>query len=419
MFADQPNTRGQIDRGLIVLFATWAITRIAMTLLLTVDSEVQGAGDVWRYNAVADALLHGTGDHRVRIWEYPLGSLGVILPPLMLGARDASDYLVAFVTFAVAFDFLALLGVLLTAPRGRYNRSGAALWIAGPLALGLVSLTRLDIVACAAAAIGTAMTVRYRRDALAAAVLSAGALVKVWPGLIFLGVIAWSTQRRRALSVALLPVLFLIVVTTLFKWWYLAFPFLSYQRDRGLQIESFAALPMLWLDKFNVLDYGREFRFGAQQITGPGTHLITAMLSVLMVVLLCGLALALRSHRARQLTTQDRLLLTAALVVSCLIVTSKVFSGQYMLWLLLVVAMTLGSGRVADLHAAALVLSAAVLTHAIYPALYPNLVDRQVLPLTILTLRDGLVLFAIWRLSSPLRPSRPNRPESPAGASSV
>ena len=98
--------------SLLPLLVTWALTRALTVLSVAIPVERRWASDVTRYHAVGDALLTGRD---VDLWEYPLASLGVTLPPIMLGAETYREYLVLFMAICVALDFVTLSAVLAAA----------------------------------------------------------------------------------------------------------------------------------------------------------------------------------------------------------------------------------------------------------------------------------------------------------------
>jgi hypothetical protein len=384
-------------RDFVVLSSAWVVTRITMVCLLVVDAEVAGTSDVRRYHAVAEALVTKGGERPVDVWEYPLGALLVVVVPLALGASAYVDYLLAFVAVSVALDLATFAGVLMSSPRGSVNRFGGWIWVMAPLALGLVSITRLDVAACALAACGLSLSARRHNDGCAGVLLVAGALVKVWPGLLLLPVLAWSRGWSRALYGALGAGALALIVVHVAHLWYLSTSFLEYQRDRGIQIESFPALPLLWLDQMGVVDYSTRFEFGARHLQGPGTDVIAALASIVMILALTGVAVFTRTPRVRALPHAERVLLAGTLVVLALVITNKVFSSQYILWVAVMIA-ALSGWRRADLRTAAARVLAAALTHVVYPLRYGSLIAGELAPLMVLTARDLSILYIVWRL---------------------
>jgi hypothetical protein len=191
--------------------------------------------------------------------------------------------------------------------------------------------------------------------------------------------------------------------------WSLSASFLQYQDRRGLQVESFGALPFLWLDRLGLADYQIEFEFGAQQISGPGTAVVAAACSLLMVLGIVSVLWYMRIRRLASCPEMERLVVLLTLCVSVLVVTNKVFSGQYLLWLVLVIAAQAGY-RAVHRRTLAAAIVACGLTHAYFPFMYGALVSGDLLPLTLLTVRDAVLVYLIWQLwSSALQTSSGDR----------
>ena len=175
---------------------------------------------------------------------------------------------------------------------------------------------------------------------------------------------------------------------------------MSYQRHRGLQLEAIAALPALWLDRMGVLVYRKGFQFGSQQIFGPGVFTITLLSSLVMVLAVIAVTVAATVRSRRQSLDFGEALLLATALITVLIVTNKVFSPQYLLWLLAAYGLLCADSRWAERRLTFCLLTTCLLSHVLFPYLYPRLVEHELVPIAILTLRDLLVLYfaiRIWR----------------------
>lgn len=394
-------------KGVLLILLSWALSRIAMTVLLVVDAEAAGTSDLARYHSVAYAVVRGEGIRSLEYWEYPIGALAVVIPPIY-AAADHLDYIVLFTSMAMLFDLAALAGVLLSSPRGSLNVFGGWIWLIAPPSLGVLGLTRLDVIACALAVVALSICLRRGWAGAAGFLLALGAAIKVWPGLLILPLLDHARSKTRvAVGVSTATVLILSLIQ-LFGWWSLSTSFLEHQTDRGVQIESFAALPLMWLDQLNIVNYSSEFAFGARELRGPGVDVVAAVSTLLMFASLAGLVVfALAGGFHGRIRTEERLVVFCTLVVSVLIVTNKVFSSQYMLWLTVMVAALCGWRR-PDLRMAAAVVGASVLTHLIFPLFYAGLVAEQIGVLSLLTARDALVVYVVWRVVAPvLGPTSP------------
>lgn len=395
------------DRSVALLLTCWVLSRVLMACLLVVDAEAAGISDLARYHSVAYTVVRGDGIRSVEHWEYPIGALAIVIPPIYFAANHV-DYIALFTGMAMLFDLAALVGILLSAPRGSVNRFGGWIWVIAPLSLGVLGLTRLDVAACAVAVVALSVCLRRGWAGVAGFLLVLGAAIKIWPGLLILPLLDYARGKAGAAAGVLTATALTFSVIQRFDWWYLSTSFLGHQRDRGVQIESFAALPLMWLDQLNIVNYSSEFAFGARQLRGPGVDIVAASSTVLMFASLGGLAaLALSRRFLSRIRAEERFVLLCTLVVSALIVTNKVFSSQYMLWLTVMVAALCGWRR-PDLRMTSALVGASVLTHLIFPLFYAGLVAERIEILSLLTVRDALVIYVVWRVVAPvLGPTSP------------
>jgi hypothetical protein len=233
--------------------------------------------------------------------------------------------------------------------------------------------------------------------------------------------LAYRPDRRPA-GIAFVAVGFgLAGVSLLAGGWSRLFSPLTWQSDRGLQIESIWAIPLMVA---RVIQPGKwtvsTSPYMAYEISGPGVGFWVLISNLATVVGLAVLAvLFVRAFRAADLTpvAVGFLILTT---VAVLIVINKTLSPQYLLWLggpgaallLLRGRATAEEGPAIRRTAYALLLLA-LLTHLVYPLLYPGLVGERgelmVVVATVVTTVRNLALLAFtgylvrlaWRLLGP------------------
>jgi hypothetical protein len=339
--------------------------------------------------------------------EYPWLAVALHELPLRLGVTSWPRYYAAMVTMFLLVDAAFLL--CLWRAGARRPSSGFVTWLLVFPALGPLVVARFDIVAGALAA-GALIALGAARPALAGALAAAGAGVKLWPALAVPALLVpgdWR-QRRKVIFGLAAAALAIAAVTALASGaWRLWTPFLV-QELRGLQLEAFAALPLLWARHFGRL--GDSAVVYAQcrcyEIHGPAADaalsvasaafwLAAAVLVVLHVRAWRAPPVARTSAAAAQLTALSVIAWTA---------TSKVFSPQYLLWVAAPLA-ALGALRDAELRRVdiALLLAACALTQFLFPSRYNLLIqggDGAAIALAALTLRDILLVVLGVRLAA-------------------
>ncbi|GHO45482.1 hypothetical protein [Ktedonospora formicarum] len=134
---------------------------------------------------------------------------------------------------------------------------------------------------------------------------------------------------------------------------------LNYFGARPVQIESLQA-SLLWLSNGLSTHHLTAFRsFGSTNIAGPHEAIISLLCNGLLVV---GLLATLWLQGKRRLTLSQAVLLFLMVVI----ITGKVFSPQYMIWLFPIAALTIGEKPLWIVAWSAV----ALLTYYIYPSLY-------------------------------------------------
>jgi hypothetical protein len=385
--------------GVARLLAWYITTRTALLVLLYVEHVVLMDPRNWLVELDARGIASA-------LPEYPWPAVLLLDLPLRLGAPTILHYFAAVVGFLLLLD--GTLTWLLWRGAGRRLARGVWLWLLVVPAVGPLVLARFDLVptALAAAALLSVRTAPARAGTLAAL----GAGLKLWPAALLPALLlpGERASRLRVLAGFVACGLALLVMTAVAAGWPRVVSPLSALATRGLHLEAFSALPLLWA---RYLEGGTRWSVGfseachCHELLGPGTALAAATGVLLMlagatlVVVLYARTLA-RPPASRAAAAGP---LLAVLTVLVWIVGARVFSPQYLLWLAapLAVAGVLSPGELRPLDMTTLV-AAALLTQLVYPLGYEALVVQhhvfQEKLLIALTLRDALLLVLAARL---------------------
>ncbi|HEU4326429.1 MAG TPA: glycosyltransferase family 87 protein [Roseiflexaceae bacterium] len=172
--------------------------------------------------------------------------------------------------------------------------------------------------------------------------------------------------------------------------------FLSYHELRGLQIESGAGSLICLLGVLGLITVEPSFSFGAFHLASPLSDPALALLTPLFLLALGALLLfCFRQERraANRPLSAERLAGLVAAVLLVFMITNKVFSPQYIIWLLPFIPLlprrqVLFCGLVCGL------------TIVLFPFLYGQLLALLPGPVLMLSLRNLLVLLLIpWLLA--------------------
>jgi hypothetical protein len=356
----------------LVLFLTaWGLLHVGFyTRDQVVDTPI--------YQQYGDAMAGGKVPYRDFALEYPPGALPVfVLPSLAAGQGDRGGYERAFevlMCLCGAGLLAAMVGVLDGLGATPWRAAGALAFAAlAPLALGSVVLTRFDLWP-AALSVGALALLVCARPRLGLGVLGLAVVTKVYPAVLLPLFVAyvWRRQERRAALVAL-GVFAAVVVT-------IALPFavlgpdglassIGRQVSRPLQIESLASSFLLVAHQVFGLAITMRSGHGSQNLTGTGPDVLAVLTSVLQAAALIGIWVWF----ARGPAQRERLIRASAAALCAFIVFGKVFSPQFLIWLVPFVPLVRGRRGLA---ASAVLAAALVVTQSWFPFRYWDLALR-------------------------------------------
>ena len=387
----------------------WLVSRgLVLWLLLGPHSWV--AGDAEYFSRSLDRVgAVGLGHVLV---EYPLPAVGLLaIPKLLVELSGHPGSYAALVCVMAVLTDAGFTALLHGADRRHPRPWGLGVWLLAVPLLGATGYARFDLAP--GVLVGAALLLVLSRPRLAGVVAAVATGLKLWP-LVILPVLAarggarWPVVRAFAGTGMLLAGVSLL----LGGWSRLVSP-LVWQADRGLQIESVLATPAMlrWRgqDTFTV-GYTDHNAF---EVFGPGVPLLLVGTQVLGVLLVAGLAaLWWRAWRLEDRLTAEAMTWVVLAAVTGLMVSSKVLSPQYLLWLLPAAAagLALAGARPRLIGWCAVLLVTTGLTQLVFPVLYGGLIARgpeSGVAIVVLTLRNvllvGLTAGAWWQAWRTLR----------------
>ncbi len=385
--------------GLPRLLAWYVTTRAALLGLLYLEHVVLMDPRNWLVELDARGVASA-------LPEYPWPAVLLLDLPLRLGVPTILHYFAVVVGLLLALD--AIMVRMLWRAAERRLAPGVWLWLLAVPALGPLVLARFDLAPAALAA-AALLSVRSA-PARAGTLVALGAGLKVWPAAMLpaLLVPGERASRLRVLAGFVACGLALLVVTAVAAGWARVVSPLSALATRGLHLEAFAALPLLWA---RYLEGGSRWSVGfsdachCHELLGPGTALaagagVILMLAGATLIVLLYVGAFARPPVSRRAAAGA---LLAALTMLVWILGARVFSPQYLLWLAapLAVAGVLPEHTLQPLDIA-LFVAAALLTHLVYPLGYEALLVQghflQKEVLIALTVRDLLLVFVAIRV---------------------
>lgn len=384
---------------------------------VAVHTWVVLAAIAWAYTVYGDVTLyewwarHGltAGEWPVLDydWVYPAGALvPVVLPALVTGGL--LGYEIAWTAMIVLLDAVATV-VLVRCTR--HGVLAAWWWLVFLLALGPIFVGRLDGVI--APMILVALVLAGRRPALATAIATAGAWIKIAPGAVVVALAATRGRVRDLWRSVVVPGAAVSVVVVGLALaggaGTRAFSVFGQQDARTLQVESVAAtwfsVARLW-DPAVSVEYNDEIF--TYEVQGEVAQRVAGALDWLLPLAVLALAaLTWWAARRRPDHTADVLLLGAAALLLALIVFNKVGSPQFVAWIgppmaAAIALATPGHRRIWVPPAVGVVLTA-LATHLVYPVAYGEFLSAVPWVVVVEALRNlALVVLlggAAWRIA--------------------
>ena len=348
-------------------------------------------------------LLGGAVPYRGFPLEYPPLALVPMTLPRLVWPLETTEQLYAWL-FGLMEGCLAVVVGWLVAGVAERPLPSLATWALLVAAAGASIAWRYDLWP-AALVLGAVVAAERGRPGMAGVALGAGTMLKLFP-IVVLPVLAarsvalhdWAGLRRLLIGCALtiglvLGISFAAAGGDAFGW-------LTYELDRGLQLESTGSGILLLLHFATGQPFALVYGFGTLEVVAPGADTIVTATPFLESLLVAAAgALAFRRFRA----DADRLgavpLASLAMgvvaVLVALVVASKVFSVQYVVWFLPLVPFL-------SVRLRWMALAIAATSTLIYPLNYTLLWNLDPLMAVVLNVRNGLLILFLASLAARL-----------------
>ena len=381
------------------LLATHALIFFLVVALTPIDQLFPNHADVVLYFQVAERIVQGQVPYADFALEYPPAALlPIVLPYLSWPVQPLTFetyqwlFLVqsALISVCVA-GIVAWIGHRQAAATGMVL--GASRYILIAAAIAPIMAWRFDLFPAALAIGGLACAIAGRPTA-AGVLLGLGMAAKIFPvallpvlGILYLATRQWQAMARLlagfvvAVAAAWLPIVALAPAE--------AFSFVEWQQARPIQIESVQGGFHLLLGLLFHTGVGIIQNFGSVNVLFPGADQGLGPQSLIVAATLLGtLALVFvrfRRDAARGGAEPGTIVAAAAAVLLALLVTNKVFSPQYLIWVVPLAALLTG-GQAYVMAAAAFV------TSVIFPLNYEQLIAQEPWPIVLVNIRNGLIV---------------------------
>lgn len=399
MHPEEPDRRwvSNVTAAALIGFSlSWAV------LLFLIGRGTYGspraAVDIGLYAEYAQQVVAGHLPYRDFPLEYPPLVLVPILLPVLLGASpfDEAGYRQLFQFVVAAFGMVTMILIMWSVTaldRGRRDAIvAAAVVAASPLLLGPLMLNRYDIWPALFAAAGVWLLVSGRTR-WAGVAIGLGILAKVYPIVIVPFALAWLWRRGDRQEATWLGATTAVTVAAGLLPFFLVAPdgivdALTRAFRRPLQVESLGAALLYARQVLTGVPVQVVHTFDSYNLRGDAAELVGLVQNgALGLVLLATFWLFWRAE-----PTADRFVLAVAAALVAWVAFGRVFSPQYLIWLIAPLAII--TNRRWPVALAGLVLAVA-LTGWYYPRFYSAFLDRADPMWVAVVLARDLVLVAL------------------------
>ncbi len=369
-------------------FVLWVITRAWVILsgfqVIWYPHSESLFSDVRLYDWWAGNMVDGHFPINDPMWQYPpLAAVVFLLGYLIAG------HMVGFVSLALAADAGIFLLLLRTSQSTKQqNPLPPLIWVAAPVLIGPIMLGRFDVFPTFMA---VGATLAMRKPVTSGVYLAFGTLLKAWP---ILGLISVPRSLYRRVGAAY-AITLAVGFGLLKMWWPGSLGFLIGQRDRGLQIESLGALPFMWKNA-GPGNVHTKFRYGAIEVMSSHTGVVSLLLTASGLIAIGLLVVRRLQGRLETVPMPDIFLL----VVLVAMITSRVLSPQYNVWVIGLLAVCAFLPAPEFTPIAILLAISAFTGQLLYPWMYIPFQGGEVLPTLVQTIRVVTLLLAtimLWR----------------------
>jgi hypothetical protein len=402
-------------RPVVTALVVWFLTRSVLYLIATEHLfrhyGVLSVGDVGIYaNWVTHGLYAGQIPHTTE-WQYPPLLAPILVFPQWLTNTFGIKYLTGFTAMTFVADAV-VTGMLLWTARRRSTWSGPWYWIIGVPLLGPIVYGRYDVfpalcVVVALALLGRGLMVRKadgtpgpdlnRRRWVAGVLVGLGTAIKLWPGLAIFGM---PRTKRGWQAIVTMLVSAVAAIASMSLFFTGTMSWVGNQGGRGIEIESLWATPWM-LGKGLQLDHvlTNKVVYGSYQIEPNGHGVGSALITLTSDVALFSevLAFALMAYWWWRKSWKPAVVADATFVATLIfIVTSRVISPQYLIWLLAVAGFCLLNKDTTQRRSAVLVMVCLPLTQFEFPFDFASFRNAQILGILVVAVRNVLLVLAAY-----------------------
>ena len=359
---------------------------------------------------IAHNILNGQIPYSDFAFEYPPLTLIIIIIPALI-FRDLSPYFIAFATEIFLFDLIAIALIIYISRRLNMStvRSLTVYTLLIAFVAGPIVVQRYDLVPAVLVLAALAAFIKGKNNT-AWIMLALSVMVKLYPLFIAPLFVIWHIVKKQYSQLVKGVAVFLAVIFVIAIPWVIIdaqgfWGSISHHLERGLHAESFYGSFVIIGQLLGLTQVEGGFSYGSYNLISPLADNISEASFYIMAIMFMALYLLfafqlmkrqnnITSLETPAVETEGMLLRYAILAIIAFLLSSKVFSIQYLIWLCpLLPLLNIRRSNLIFI----LFLIAGVFTLYIYPFNYTPFARFETLPVIIMAGRN-LLLLAIGAL---------------------
>jgi uncharacterized membrane protein len=362
------------------------------------------------YFDYAAKVLHGSLPYRDFSLEYPPFALVFFVLPKLFSSTWQM-FAVYFQIEVVIFDIIGLWLIYLIARReAKAPWKLLSVYTIAILAIGPITGQQYDIFP----AVLTLLALYFfwrDKTALAWIFLALGTTTKIYPAAIAPIFLVYYLRNRdyhkiRTGIISFAAVSLLILLPFLITGPANLLSLYNYHAERGVQLESSYASFLEMADKLGLIHVSTQFTFGSWNLTGRAANFLAAASTPLLLILLLGLYWLVYRRADTGKIDIGSLGICSLLAIVITLITSKILSPQYLIWLIPLLPLVTGRVRfwIWGIFAAV-----GVLTYYLFPIAYYDLIDLNTNAVAALAARNVLLILMAFLLLGILLGKQPSK----------
>jgi hypothetical protein len=351
-------------------------------------------GSTGLYYQYAGYVLDGYIPYADFDYEYPPLSLIFILLPGLF-ASSYMQYAVIYTAEIIIADLIAVYLIhLIASENGRSHWKMLAIYTVCLLALGPIVALQYDIFP-AVIVLSSIYFFYHHKYKLSWGLLAVGAMTKLFPA-VLMPVYLICHLKNRQLKESGYGILTFMIISVL-----AVMPFvlsggcsivnmIEYHAERGIQLESLYSAVLMIANQLGLTEIEIVFNHGAYHLAGSASDIAADTSVFIMIICLLIVYFVIYKGTTKRDFRIDQLGMYALMVLAALLAVSKVLSPQYLIWVFPLFALLSGRWR---FMLTALFVMIGIMTYWIFPHNYTDLVRMQPAAVTVLIIRNMLLVF--------------------------